>query len=129
MLLEMAAEGDPDRVVVGSHAGGMTAAELLERSRRAAVYFEKCGAEVVGYFGLNSDILPVALFGAALAGVPFSPINYRAPDEQLKGILGRVAGGLMIADDDEVERLGACGAAHVVTKGELAAAIAEPVDG
>ncbi len=35
MLLEMAAEGDPDRVVVGSKSGGLTAAVLLERSRRA----------------------------------------------------------------------------------------------
>jgi fatty-acyl-CoA synthase len=129
MLLEMAAEGDPDRIVLGSHDGGISAAELLERARRAAVYFEKSGAEVVGYFGLNSDVLPLALFGAALAGVPFSPINYRAPDEQLHGILGRVAGGLMIADDDEVARLGACGAEHVVTKDEFAAAIAEPVTG
>ena len=129
MLLEMAAEGDPERIVLGSHDGGISAAELLERSRRAAVFFEKSGAEVVGYFGLNSDVLPVALFGAAFAGVPFSPINYRAPDEQLRGILGRVAGGLMIADDDEVERLGTCGAQHVITKGEFAAAIAEPVTG
>jgi acyl-CoA synthetase (AMP-forming)/AMP-acid ligase II len=129
MLLEMAAEGDPERIVLGSHDGGITAAELLERSRRAAVYFEKSGAKAVGYFGLNSDVLPVALFGAALAGVPFAPINYRAPDEQLTGVLGRVADGLMIADDDEVERLGACGAQHIVTKGELAAAIAEPVSG
>jgi acyl-CoA synthetase (AMP-forming)/AMP-acid ligase II len=129
MLLEMAAEGDPERIVLGSHDGGMTAAELLERSRRAAVYFEKSGTDVVGYFGLNSDVLPVALFGAALAGVPFSPINYRAPDEQLRGILGRVAGGLMIADDDEVGRRETCGAEHVITKGEFAAAIAEPVTG
>jgi len=129
MLLEMAAEGDPERIVLGSHDGGITAAELLERSRRAAVYFDKSGAKAVGYFGLNSDVLPVALFGAALAGVPFAPINYRAPDEQLTGILGRVADGLMIADDEEVERLGACGAQHIVTKGELAAAIAEPVSG
>jgi len=129
MLLEMAAEGDPERIVLGSHDGGITAAELLERSRRAAIYFEKSGAELVGYFGLNSDVLPVALFGAALAGLPFSPINYRAPDEQLRGILGRVAGGLMIADDDEVARLGACGAANVITKGQFAAAIAEPVTG
>jgi acyl-CoA synthetase (AMP-forming)/AMP-acid ligase II len=127
MLLEMAAEGDPDRIVLGSHSGGTTASDLLERSRRAAVFFEKTGAELVGYFGLNSDVLPVALFGAALAGVPFSPINYRAPDDQLKGIVSRVTGGLMIADDDEVERLGACGATHVITKGEFAAAIAEPV--
>jgi len=127
MLLEMAAEGDPERIVVGSHDGGITAAELLERARRAATFFEKTGAEVVGYFGVNSDVLPVALFGAALAGMPFSPINYRAPDEQLKGIVARVAGGMMVADDDEVERLGACGATHVITKGELAAAVAEPV--
>jgi len=129
MLLEMAAEGDPERIVLGSHDGGITAAELLERSRRAALYFEQSGAKAVGYFGLNSDVLPVTLFGAALAGVPFAPINYRAPDEQLAGILGRVADGLMIADDDEVERLGACGAQHIVTKGELAAAIAEPRSG
>ena len=61
--------------------------------------------------------------------MPFAPINYRAPDEQLVGILARVADGLMIADDDEVERLRACGARHIVTKGELAAAIAQPVSG
>ena len=128
MLLEMAAEGDPERIVLGPHDGGISAAELLERARRAAIFFTKTGTEVVGYFGLNSDTLPVALFGAALAGIPFSPINYRAPDEQLRGILARVAGGMMIADDDEVERLGACGAAHVITKGELAAATSEPVE-
>jgi acyl-CoA synthetase (AMP-forming)/AMP-acid ligase II len=129
MLLEMAAEGDPDRVVLGSHDGGITASDLLERSRRAGIYFEKSGAEVVGYFGLNEDTLPVALFGAALAGIPFAPLNYRAPDEQLRGILGRVAGGVMIADDQEVERLNGIGATNVLTKAEFAAAIAEPVTG
>jgi acyl-CoA synthetase (AMP-forming)/AMP-acid ligase II len=128
MLLEMVAEGDPGRVVLGSRAGGLTAAGLLERARRAAAFFEETGAGVVGYFGVNADVLPVALFGAALAGLPFAPINYRAPDEQLTGILARVADGMMIADDDEVERLGACGATHVVTKGELAAAIAGTSD-
>ncbi len=129
MLLEMAAEGDPERVVLGARQGGLTSAELLEKARRAAVFFEKGGNEVVGYFGLNSEILPIALFGAALAGLPFAPINYRAPDEQLRGILNRVAGSLMIADDEEVERLRSIGAEHVVTKDELTAAIAEPVAG
>jgi fatty-acyl-CoA synthase len=129
MLLEMAAEGDPDRVALGPHVGGITAADLLARAQRAGRYFAGTGAECVGYFGLNSEVLPVALFGAAMAGVPFSPINYRAPDEQLGGIVARVAGGLMIADDDEVERLGACGATHIVTKGEFAAAIAFDGDG
>ena len=129
MLLEMAAEGDPDRVVLGPAQGGMTAAGLLARSRCAALYFAQSGAATIGYCGLNSDVLPVALFGAALAGLPFAPLNYRAPDEQLRGILGRVEGGLLIADDGEVERLRACGATNVVTKGELAAALAEPLEG
>jgi acyl-CoA synthetase (AMP-forming)/AMP-acid ligase II len=127
MLLEMAADGDPERIVLGRHDSEVTASDLLERSRRAATFFHKSGAGTVGYFGLNSDVLPVALFGAALAGIPFVPLNYRAPDEQLTGILGRIADGLMIADDDEVERLGACGARHIVTKGELAAALSEEV--
>lgn len=125
MLLEMAAEGDPARIVLGSHEGGTTASALLEKCRRAALYFQKSGAQTVGYFGLNSDGLPVALFGAALAGIPFSPVNYRAPDEQLTGILARIEGGLMIADDDEVARLTACGASHVVTKGDFLAAVDE----
>ncbi len=127
MLLEMAAEGDPERVVLGPRAGGLTASALLERSRRAASFFRKDGVETVGYFGVNADVLPVALFGAAFAGIPFAPLNYRAPDEQLEGILGRIAGGLLLADPDEVTRLGACGARHIVTKDELAAALDEPV--
>src|SRR5580658_4978325 len=129
MLLEMAAEGDPERIVLGSHEGGITAADLLERARRAAIYFEKSGAVVVGHFGLNADTLPVALFGAALAGVPFAPLNYRAPDEQLRGIVGRVQGGVLIADDEEVERLADIGATNVITKATFEAAIAEPVTG
>jgi acyl-CoA synthetase (AMP-forming)/AMP-acid ligase II len=129
MLLEMVAEGDPDRIVVGPRSGGLRAADLLEQARRAAIYIEKTGAEVVGYFGLNSDVLPVALFGAALAGVPFAPLNYRAPDDQLRGILARVAGGILIADDGEVARLGAIGADRVITRDDFAAAIGEPESG
>ena len=122
-LLEMVAEGDPERVVVGPHEGGLTAATLLEQARRAATAVTKHGARTVGYFGLNDDVLPVALFGAALACVPFSPVNYRAPDAQLAGILSRVEDGLMICDADEVDRLRACGANDVVTKDEFVASL------
>ena len=108
-LLEMVAEGDPDRVCVGSSSGGLTSSALLAAARRAAVLFEKEGAEAVGYFGLNSDVLPVALFGAALAGAAFAPLNYRAPDEQLASILPRVPPGPLLADGGEVDRLRAAG--------------------
>ena len=109
MLLEMVAEGDPDRICVGPSSGGLTSSALLAAARRAAVLFEKDGAEAVGYFGLNSDMLPVALFGAALAGAAFAPLNYRAPDEQLASILPRVPPGPILADASEVSRLQAAG--------------------
>ncbi|HWF17187.1 MAG TPA: fatty acid--CoA ligase family protein [Acidimicrobiales bacterium] len=126
MLLEMVAEGDPDRVAVGPSSGGLTSAALLAQARRAAVVFEKEGAEVVGYFGLNSDVLPVALFGAALAGAAFAPLNYRAPDEQLASILPRVAGGPLIADAGEVARLRGVGVegGRLVTVDAFAASVA-----
>ena len=129
MLLEMVAEGDPGRVVVGSADGGLTSATLLDRAQRAAIAITKRGAQTVGYFGLNDDALPVALFGAALAGVPFAPLNYRAPDDLLRDIVARVAGGLLIADGDQVARLGAIGADRVITKDDFTAAIAEPESG
>ena len=40
--------------------------------------------ERVALVDLNSEAVPVALFGAALAGKPFVPINYRLTDEQLQ---------------------------------------------
>jgi acyl-CoA synthetase (AMP-forming)/AMP-acid ligase II len=125
MLLEMVAEGDPDRVCVGSSSGGLTSSALLAAARRAAVLFEKEGAEAVGYFGLNSDVLPVALFGAALAGAAFAPLNYRAPDEQLASILPRVPPGPIIADAAEVERLRSAGvdAGRMVTVDAFADAV------
>jgi fatty-acyl-CoA synthase len=126
MLLEMAAEGDPDRIVLGPLTGGLSASGLLKRSRQACAYFAQRGVPTVGFFGLNGEELPVALFGAALAGIPFSPINYRAPDEQLKGILARVPDALMIADANEVARLGTLGAHNVVTKDQFIAALEHP---
>ena len=129
MLLEMAAEAEPTRVVLGSKRGGVTATDLLQQSQRAAIYFENTSAGSVGYFGVNSDLLPVALFGAALAGMPFAPINYRSPDEQLAVILGRIADGLMVADNSEIERLLSCGARQVVTKDDLTAILNKAVTG
>jgi acyl-CoA synthetase (AMP-forming)/AMP-acid ligase II len=119
MLVEMVAEGDPGRVVIGSKSNGIRADQLLKRSRRAAHYFIKGGAQYVGYFGLNSDILPVALFAAAHAGLPFVPLNYRATDDQLSSALGRIAPSILAAAPDDEDRLRSRGATAVVALDEL----------
>ena len=91
-LLELAAEGMPDRVAVGSREGGVTYGQLLEQAQRAArvVRGTTVGgvpAERLAMLDLNSATLPVLLFGAAFAGVPFVPLNYRLADDRLRAML------------------------------------------
>ncbi len=119
MLLEMAAEGAPDRVLVGSKRGGMTASQLLSSSRRAAELFASGSVRHVGMVDLNSDAVPVALFGAAIAGIPFAPLNYRLPDEQLQAVVARLAPGIVIVGPSMVERIGSVEGVQVITTDEF----------
>lgn len=100
MLLEMASDGMPDRIAVGSSRGGITYRDLLERARRAASLVAASGVERIGFVGLNSDVLPVLVFASAIAGVPFVPINYRLTDERLRELVSRIAPAIVVADDD-----------------------------
>jgi acyl-CoA synthetase (AMP-forming)/AMP-acid ligase II len=105
MLLDMLSEGAGDRLVLGSRAGGWTGAGLLEAARRAAGRFRASGAEYVVLLDLNSEAVPVSLFGAALAGLPFVPVNYRLTDEQLESILRRVTPGVVVASAETAGRV------------------------
>ncbi len=90
LLLEMAAEGFADRTVLGTRADGMTAAELATAAQHLGAFFADQPGERIGLVDLNSDALPLALFGAALAGKPFVPMNYRLTDDQLRGLVALV---------------------------------------
>ena len=119
MLLEMVAEGDPDRIVVGSRTGGLRAADLLQRARRAARLLADGMTERVGLVDLNSEAVPIALFAAGLAGLPFAPVNYRLADEQLDAILRRLVPGVVIAGPDTASRVHAVDGLRVVHRDEL----------
>ena len=108
MILEMAASAG-DRPAVTEGGRSLTAAELLELARAAAGRFRGCPA--VLYLGTNHLAYPVALFGAALAGVPFVPLNYRLGEEQLSGLLARHAGALVLRQPDLDGLLAAAGGA------------------
>src|SRR4051794_32295523 len=105
MLLEMAAEAAPDRVAVGSRDGGLTYAALLARARSLAGDLQRRGAERLGLVDVNSDAVPVCLFGAAIAGIPFAPINYRFTEPQLAAVLARLAPATVVAGRDVEARL------------------------
>ncbi|MBA2947809.1 class I adenylate-forming enzyme family protein [Streptomyces himalayensis] len=97
MILEMAASGG-ERAAVTAGGRSLTAAELQGLARRAAGRFRE--APAVLYRGVNHLAYPVALFGAALAGVPFVPLNYRLGSDQLKEIEERHPGALVLGPDD-----------------------------
>ena len=126
MLLEMAADGLGDRVAVGPKADGTTFEELLTRSRRAAAWLAARGAAQVAMVDLNSPAVPTVLFGAAFAGLPFVPVNYRIADEQLRAILARVAPAVVIVDPPVVERIGTIDGIDVVTRPDFMAAVSDP---
>lgn len=103
LLLDMAADGFGDRVVVGDERVGITASELRNRASLAAADLIESGASALIYLAVSGPALPVALFAAARAGIPLVPLNYRLGRHQLDGLLTRHPGARCIADADHVE--------------------------
>jgi fatty-acyl-CoA synthase len=127
LLLEMSADGLGDAVAFGPKAGpgGLSHAGLLERSRRAAGWLSAHQGQHVGLIDVNSLAVPILLYGSAIAGKPFVPINYRLTDEQLRTILGRIAPAVVVADAAVVDRLGAVDGIELASREEFLAAVEE----
>jgi acyl-CoA synthetase (AMP-forming)/AMP-acid ligase II len=97
MTLQMAASNG-DRPAVTAEGRSLSAARLLDLARAAAGRFRDYPA--VLYLGTSHLAYPVALFGAALAGVPFVPLNYRLGGQQLDGLRTRHPGALVLGSGD-----------------------------
>jgi acyl-CoA synthetase (AMP-forming)/AMP-acid ligase II len=123
LLLDMAAEGSPERVLVGPREGGLRAGELLARARRAAGLFQSRNVERVGVADLNSEAVPIALFGAAVAGLPFAPVNYRLPDDQLRAVVARLAPGIVVAGSDVAARIEGVDGVEVIDRNAFLEAV------
>lgn len=105
LLLEMAADAAPDRVGLVCDGKRWTYAELIAAAHGAFELIEQSGAEYVALLDESSEAAVIALFGAALAGVPYCPLNYRLADEDLAALLGRIAPALVIGDEERVARI------------------------
>jgi acyl-CoA synthetase (AMP-forming)/AMP-acid ligase II len=97
MILEMAASAG-DRPAVVTDGRSLSASDLLELAGTAAEWFGDYPA--VLYLGTSHLAYPVTLFGAAQAGVPFIPLNYRLGQRQLTALLSRHPGALVLRQDD-----------------------------
>jgi acyl-CoA synthetase (AMP-forming)/AMP-acid ligase II len=126
LLLEMAADAAPDRIILGELSRGVSLAELQARARAGAGWLAEQGGETVVYLGLNGPYLPVAVFAAGLAGKPFAPINYRLADEELRRLLARTAPSTAIVDDDMLARAQGIEGVTVVAASAFRAACEDP---
>jgi acyl-CoA synthetase (AMP-forming)/AMP-acid ligase II len=125
MVFEMAADGLGDRPALGSRRGGLTFAELGRRARRAGTILQELPGDNVVVIDENSEAVPVALFGAAVAGKPYAPVNYRLADDRLRAVVARAAPAVVVAGAGVAERLAGVAGLHVIGRDDFLARVAD----
>jgi len=112
-LLDIAADALGDRVALAActhgaagAGGALTYKELSERVDAVARHLAGAGAERLVAVDVNSEAVPIGLFGAARANIAYVPVNYRLADAQLRAILERAAPGLAVVEPSVPPRLG-----------------------
>ncbi|MDH4042756.1 MAG: AMP-binding protein, partial [Gammaproteobacteria bacterium] len=87
LLLQMAADTWPDRIGLVCDGRRWSYGALLRAARGAAQNLSINGCAHVALLDESSEAAAIALFGAALAGVPYVPLNYRLADTDLAALL------------------------------------------
>jgi acyl-CoA synthetase (AMP-forming)/AMP-acid ligase II len=125
MLLEMAAGsfGDREAVRCGDRALGYDA---LQRAAHAAAHeIRSAGRRHAAVLDETSPAVPIALFGAAWAGVPFVPLSYRLTDAEVDALVARIEPCHLVTDAARVARLGDRGARTVAPRDAWLARVAD----
>jgi long-chain acyl-CoA synthetase len=99
LFLQMAAEACPERVALTHEDKHYTYAELYGAANRAAWQFSRSGCQFVSVLDVSSPAVPISLIAAAMAGIPYVPLNYRLSEQQLKELLDRIEPVFLIVDD------------------------------
>jgi acyl-CoA synthetase (AMP-forming)/AMP-acid ligase II len=112
-------------VAITSAGGGLTFAGLVQASRAAADLFRSHGATRAVVLDTNSGAIPVALFGAAIAGIPYMPLNYRLTDAELDALLRRAEGSALIGNEQTLARVHPPAGVTAVSRSEFLRNISE----
>jgi acyl-CoA synthetase (AMP-forming)/AMP-acid ligase II len=105
LILQMAAETEPDRIGLVCDTRRWRYGELLRAARGAALDISQSGCSHVALLDESSEAAAIALFAAAIAGVPYVPLNYRLPNPDLGALLSRIAPAYVIGDVDRIGQL------------------------
>lgn len=105
LLLERAAASAPDHIGLVCNARSWRYGDLLDAARGAFELIQESEAESVAIIDESSEAAVFAMFGAALAGVPYCPLDCALPDEVLTTELERLAPALVIGDEERATRI------------------------
>lgn len=97
LILQMAADAMGHREAIIAGQRRITYTQLADMTR--AVAGQVTPEEKIAYLSENSPLMPAALFGSALAGTQFVPLNYRLSQEQINALLERTAPALLLTDE------------------------------
>ena len=134
LILQMAAETEPDRIGLVCDTRRWRYGELLQAARGAALNIAQSGCSHVALLDESSEAAAIALFAAAAAGIPYVPLNYRLADADLAGLLNRIAPAYIVGDASRVQRLSpegghmAFGRAAFVAEAQMISGAASDVD-
>ena len=99
----MVESGCADRPLLGAGDEMLTGADLARLARNGSSTIGRHQSLI--YVGESHPHLPVALFAAAMAGVPYVPINYRLDDGQLSDLIARQPDPLVLTDASTASRV------------------------
>ncbi|NGY07016.1 class I adenylate-forming enzyme family protein [Solimonas terrae] len=122
LTLQMAADAEPDRVALVCDGRCWSYGALLNAARGAALHIMESGCAHVALLDESSEAAPIALFAAAIAGVPYVPLNYRLADADLSALLARIAPACVIGDAARVSRLNPDRGHAVLSRADFVAA-------
>ncbi len=113
LILQMAADTESERIGLVCEGRRWSYGDLLRAARGAALNISKSTCSHVALLDESSEAAAIALFAAALAGVPYVPLNYRLPNTDVGALLSRIAPAYVIGDTDRIRQLSP-GSGHVV---------------
>jgi acyl-CoA synthetase (AMP-forming)/AMP-acid ligase II len=120
LLLDMAAAGREDAAAVKVGDDQLTVGDLHNAVWTAAAMVGDASA--LAFVGTNGLAFPIGVFGAAGAGVPFVPLNYRLSHDQLHDLLAPLGDTLVVADGEVATALSERGHRVIDTAGFVAQA-------
>jgi acyl-CoA synthetase (AMP-forming)/AMP-acid ligase II len=98
LILQMAAEAAPDAMALVCDGRRWTYGALYRAARGAAALIRESHCEYVALLDESSEAAPIALFGAAIAGIPYVPLNFRLAKADLTALLDRIRPALVVGN-------------------------------